>query len=129
LIKFKPENFKENVPNGKSGIYMLLGSEKEILYIGKSKNLRSRLGNYFGTSCSWKFDRLEDFNHLFKFVMVEYIDNGKLVEEEIRLIKINKPPLNVNHNELYTKKYEWLRKMYPVEQDTDLEDSMKNFRN
>ena len=125
-MKFKTTDYKQ-VPNGKSDIYMLLGQDEEILYIGKSQNLRSRLSNYFGTSCNWGLDHLEEFWELFKYVKVKYVDISRLKIEEKALIELHKPPLNVEHNAKFTKRYELMDR--EAKEDPALEIAMKNFRN
>ena len=43
---FDPQDFLKTVPH-KSGVYRMLGSQAEILYVGKAKDLKNRLASYF----------------------------------------------------------------------------------
>jgi len=43
---FEPKAFVAALPN-RPGVYRMLGAEREILYVGKAKNLRNRVGSYF----------------------------------------------------------------------------------
>ena len=42
------------------GVYRFLGGEEEVLYVGKAKSLRRRLGNYFGADVRGKTASLVD---------------------------------------------------------------------
>ncbi len=76
-----------------SGCYKMLNENKKILYIGKAKNLRSRIKSYF----------LEKKSHKIKILMknvksIEVITTNSEYEAlllECNLIKTHKPDYNV----------------------------------
>ncbi len=43
---FDPQDFLKTVPH-KPGVYRMLGKDREILYVGKAKDLKNRLSSYF----------------------------------------------------------------------------------
>lgn len=43
---FDPQDFLKTVPH-KPGVYRMLGSDKQVLYVGKAKDLKNRLSSYF----------------------------------------------------------------------------------
>ena len=45
-LKFDPKSFVEALPL-KPGVYRMLDEDGEILYVGKAKSLRNRVGSYF----------------------------------------------------------------------------------
>ena len=44
-----PKEFLKQIPKN-TGIYKFLGSNKDVLYVGKAKNLNKRLNSYFRIS-------------------------------------------------------------------------------
>jgi excinuclease ABC subunit C len=46
---FEPRSFIDGLP-GRPGVYRMLNGEGEILYVGKARNLKSRVGSYFQAS-------------------------------------------------------------------------------
>ncbi|MFO0452570.1 MAG: excinuclease ABC subunit UvrC [Pseudomonadota bacterium] len=43
---FDPKGFVAALPN-RPGVYRMFGADREILYVGKAKNLKNRVGSYF----------------------------------------------------------------------------------
>ena len=85
-------NLKE-VPQ-KPGIYFMFNKNDEIIYIGKAKSLKERLGSYFyhNTSHSTKVKKLVRFVH-----KVEWETTGSELSAllaESRMIKSHKPRFN-----------------------------------
>jgi excinuclease ABC subunit C len=48
-IQFDAKSFVDSLP-GRPGVYRMLGADGEILYVGKARNLKSRVGSYFQPS-------------------------------------------------------------------------------
>jgi excinuclease ABC subunit C len=48
-MSFDAKVFVESLP-GRPGVYRMLGEEGEILYVGKARNLKNRVGSYFQPS-------------------------------------------------------------------------------
>jgi excinuclease ABC subunit C len=48
-MSFDSKTFVDSLP-GRPGVYRMLGAEGEILYVGKARNLKSRVGSYFQAS-------------------------------------------------------------------------------
>lgn len=83
----------KDVPK-KPGVYKFLGKRDEVLYVGKAKNLRSRLSQYFGKS---------DTRAQLPYLMQEAVDFDYVVVRteleslflENTLIKEYNPPYNI----------------------------------
>ena len=45
-MDFDLKDFLKKMPTG-PGVYLMLGSEHQILYVGKAKNLKNRVRSYF----------------------------------------------------------------------------------
>jgi excinuclease ABC subunit C len=48
-MAFDAKSFVDNLP-GRPGVYRMIGAEGEILYVGKARNLKSRVSSYFQPS-------------------------------------------------------------------------------
>lgn len=88
------KDFSDSIPK-QPGIYRFVASDGEILYVGKAKSLRTRLGNYFGD----RKDRhpktrvlVKQAKHI-EFTIVETEQDALLLEST--LIKQFQPPFNV----------------------------------
>jgi excinuclease ABC subunit C len=89
-------DLKEKVKNlpGTPGIYLMKDSDGSIIYVGKSKNLKSRVGSYFQNSKSHSPKVVKMVKHLKDF---EYILTDTEFEAfmlECKLIKELKPLYN-----------------------------------
>ena len=77
------------------GIYIMKGAKERVLYVGKAKNLRSRLRSYFQNSSSLddrKSKMVQDVRD------VDYIVAANELEAlvlEANFIKKTKPPYNI----------------------------------
>lgn len=50
---FDAENFLKNASN-KTGVYQMLDNQNKVIYVGKAKNLKSRLSSYFRSTVGGK---------------------------------------------------------------------------
>lgn len=78
-----------------SGVYIMKGRGGQILYIGKAKNLKSRVSQYFGSATN-KTDKV--LAMVAKIEYFEYIITNNEIEAlvlENNLIKQHKPPYNI----------------------------------
>ena len=98
------------------GIYKFLNSEKEVIYIGKAKNLRKRVKSYFSKSKaqSRKLKRLTSESVLLEMTITNSELEALLLEQH--LIKEIKPKYNVQFKD--DKGYPWIKistsKEYPA---------------
>lgn len=93
------ENLKEFIKNcsNNPGIYKMLDSQGRILYIGKSKNLRTRIQSYFRTSI--ESERIQRMVHSVSEIQIVETDThleAKILE--LREIKAHKPIYNKQYN-------------------------------
>jgi excinuclease ABC subunit C len=96
----KSKSIKEQIqsfPNG-PGLYFMKGPKDEVLYIGKAKNLRSRVASYFQAASDIMESRgpkiVEMLN---KVATIDYIETETEVDamlKEARLIKDIQPAYN-----------------------------------
>ncbi len=89
----------QGFPTG-PGLYFMKGPKDEVLYIGKAKNLRSRVASYFQPASDIMESRgpkiVEMLN---KVETVDYIETETEVDamlKEARLIKDIRPPYNTD---------------------------------
>lgn len=90
---FDHKSFLPTLPN-KPGIYRMLDARHQVLYVGKARNLRNRVANYFRSSgletktmaMVAKIDRIE--------VTVTQSETEALLLEQ-SLIKNDRPPYNI----------------------------------
>ena len=77
------------------GIYKYFGTNKELLYVGKAKNLRKRVSSYFNkTLANYKTYELVKRIHSIEFTMVNSEQDAFLLENS--LIKQYQPRFNIN---------------------------------
>ena len=92
-MSFDPKIFVDSLP-GRPGVYRMLGAEGEILYVGKARNLKNRVGSYFQASnVQPKVQAL-----VAKTVNMEVTITNSEVEAlllEYNLIKKHRPRFNV----------------------------------
>ncbi len=83
------------VPNA-PGVYKYLNTAKDIIYVGKAKDLRKRVSSYFVPSAkhSVKTARLVHETRQIEFVIVPSEYEALVLENE--LIKENQPKYNIN---------------------------------
>ena len=89
----------QGFPTG-PGLYFMKGAKEEVLYIGKAKNLRSRVASYFQPSSDIAETRGPKIAEmLYKVEVVDYIETETEVDamlKEARLIKDIRPPYNTD---------------------------------
>src|SRR5882672_5003957 len=77
------------------GIYKYFDSKKELLYVGKAKNLRKRVSSYFvKTFTTYKTHELVQRIHSIEFTIVNSEQDAFLLENS--LIKQFQPRFNIN---------------------------------
>jgi len=82
---FIPDEINKRITRKSPGVYALLSSKKEVLYVGRSDDLRQRL-----------LDRLKESSY--KYFKYGYALSSKdAFEWECNLWHYHKPPHNINH--------------------------------
>lgn len=76
-----------------SGVYMMKDNTGRIIYIGKAKNLKNRVGSYFSQSQDYKTQRLVERIDDIEFVVTDSEDEAFLLESN--LIKQYRPMYNI----------------------------------
>ena len=89
----------KEIPTG-SGLYFMKGPAEKVLYIGKAKNLRSRVSSYFQESADLLSSRGPKIAEMVnKVESIDYIETKSEVDavlQEARLIKDIRPPYNTD---------------------------------
>lgn len=76
------------------GIYIFKNSLQEIIYVGKAKSLKKRLGSYFAKyGKDWKIDALVDEHALIEHIVTHSEEDALLLEAQ--LVKEHQPKYNV----------------------------------
>ncbi len=95
-MKTGKEIIKETVktiPN-KPGVYRMLDKNKNILYVGKAKNLLKRVKSYSNKNIDNKrIERMVNLIHEVEFTTTYSEENALLLE--VNLIKLHKPKYNI----------------------------------
>jgi len=85
---------------GGPGLYFMKGAGEKVLYIGKAKNLRSRVGSYFQPGADLVGSRGPRIAEMVEKVeRVDYLETANEVDaalKEARLIKDIRPPYNTD---------------------------------
>ncbi len=101
----------KDIPH-KPGVYKYIGKDGEVLYVGKAKDLRNRVGQYFGTGDT----RVQLPYLLAEAVDIEYIVVNSELESlflENTLIKEHMPPYNIKLRD--DKNYAFIKIDYNTE--------------
>ena len=78
----------------KSGVYRMLDVDKNIIYIGKAKNLKKRVKSYSRINIENKrIKKMVGLIHNIEFTTTENEENALLLE--VNLIKLHKPKYNI----------------------------------
>ncbi|MDY6885603.1 MAG: GIY-YIG nuclease family protein, partial [Pseudomonadota bacterium] len=93
MTVFDAKAFLKTAPN-LPGVYRMYDADEKLLYVGKAKNLKKRLSNYFRRQTgSLKTDALvAKIDHIELAVTQSEIE-ALLLEQD--LIKAHKPPFNI----------------------------------
>jgi excinuclease ABC subunit C len=98
----------KDFPTG-PGLYFMKGPKEQVLYIGKAKNLRSRVTSYFQQAADLIASRGPKIAEMIeKVAAVEYLETASEVEailQEARLIKDIHPPYNTDLKDAKTFPY------------------------
>jgi excinuclease ABC subunit C len=88
------QNIAHTIPH-QPGIYKYYDSREELLYVGKAKSLRKRVGSYFSKAFSnYKTHELVQRIHHIEFTIVDSEQDAFLLENS--LIKQYQPKFNIN---------------------------------
>ncbi len=91
------------------GIYKYYSSDNQLLYVGKAKELRKRIGSYFSkTFTSYKTHELVQRIHRIEFTIVDSEQDAFLLENS--LIKEYQPRYNINLKDDKTYPYIVIKK-------------------
>ena len=89
----------KSFPTG-PGLYFMKGPKDKVLYIGKAKNLRSRVASYFQQAGDLTVSRSPKIAEMLtKVEIVDFLETGTEVSamlQEARLIKDIHPPYNTD---------------------------------
>ena len=85
--------FAKDAPN-KPGVYLWRDSENRIIYVGKARNLRSRLGSYFSGAKDVKTSALIRHSQSIETILVSNEYEALLLENTF--IKQHSPKYNIN---------------------------------
>jgi excinuclease ABC subunit C len=93
LPPFDPKSFVDSLP-ARPGVYRMLGAGDEILYVGKARSLKSRVGSYFQASnVQPKVQALVSRTHRMEVTITNSDTEALLLE--FNLIKKHRPRFNV----------------------------------
>ena len=90
-VNISPKNSAKLLPKS-PGVYIFSNSNKDVVYVGKAKDLRSRVSSYFNSK-EIRAIRIKKEVSSIDFIVVENEEDALILEND--LIKKNKPRLNV----------------------------------
>ncbi len=91
--KFDHQRFLKTVTQ-KAGVYVMLNEAGEVLYVGKAKNLRNRLGSYFRAS-GLSNKTMALVSRIFQIEVTVTATESEALLLEQNLIKQYRPPYNI----------------------------------
>jgi hypothetical protein len=92
-------SFLGDVPQG-PGIYFMLDDKKDILYIGKAKNLKNRISSYFQLKPGQSREHiLEMIESVVSIQWNEFSSEEEALLRESELLHAIRPPFNILHTE------------------------------
>jgi excinuclease ABC subunit C len=77
------------------GVYLMKGSDSEVLYVGKAKALRSRVRSYFGASANDSLKTRELVRRIHDFETIVVGSEAEALILENNLIKEHRPRFNI----------------------------------
>ena len=99
---YNPKHYPEN-----AGVYRMLSLEGEVIYIGKAKNLRKRLNQYFSNKSDGRFQIEFLVKHTHKVETISTANERDALVLENQLIKREKPKYNIRLKD--DKTYPYIR--------------------
>ena len=90
-VNISPKNSAKLLPKS-PGVYIFSNRNKDVVYVGKAKDLRSRVSSYFNSK-EIRAIRIKKEVSSIDFIVVENEEDALILEND--LIKKNKPRLNV----------------------------------
>ena len=90
-VNISPKNSAKLLPKS-PGVYIFSNSNKDVVYVGKAKDLRSRVSSYFNSK-EIRAIRIKKEVYSIDFIVVQNEEDALILEND--LIKKNKPRLNV----------------------------------
>ena len=89
------ENKLKHIPID-PGIYQFFNDKKEIIYIGKAKNLRNRVRSYFRSQKGMSSKNIAMLKHIRDFEWIVVRNEVEALLTEANLIKNHKPKYNID---------------------------------
>ena len=90
------ESFLRSLPP-KPGVYLMLGDDDELLYVGKAKNLRTRIRAYTRHGKDDDPRRISMIAKVRSIRWEETADDAAAVARETELLRVLRPPFNYSH--------------------------------
>ena len=121
------EVIKDNLTRlpGKPGVYRMFGSDGEVLYVGKAKNLKNRVGNYAKLGGhTQRIALMISLTASMEFVVTETETEALLLEAN--LIKRLKPRFNILLRDDKSLPYILIRRDHPAPQIVKYRGSKKH---
>ena len=78
------------------GIYQFFNDKKEIIYIGKAKNIRNRVRSYFRSQKGMSSKNIAMLKHIRDFEWIVVRNEVEALLTEANLIKNHKPKYNID---------------------------------
>ena len=89
------ENKLKHIPID-PGVYQFFNDKKEIIYIGKAKNLRNRVRSYFRSKKGMSSKNITMLKHIKNFEWIVVRNEVEALLTEANLIKNHKPKYNID---------------------------------
>jgi predicted GIY-YIG superfamily endonuclease len=90
------ESFLRSLPP-KPGVYLMLGDDDELLYVGKAKNLRTRIRSYTRLTKDDDPRRISMIAKVRAVRWEEAANDAAAIERETELLRVLRPPFNHSH--------------------------------
>ena len=87
--------YRKEIPKDTCGVYFLANKDMKLLYIGRAKNIISRISTHKGPQCHITDPNIKPLFDTFYFIGIKFYPNqwkAKQIEEA--LIELIKPPCN-----------------------------------
>ena len=78
------------------GVYQFFNSKKDIIYIGKAKNLRKRVRSYFRSKKGMSAKNITMVKHIYNLEWIVVRSEVEALLTEATLIKTHKPKYNID---------------------------------